>query len=266
MPLLIYSLFLMILGCNQTSNGKETQSTAAENVNRYCVVCHTSQNLPEESLIAPPLEAVKRRYQTEYPVRDTFIQQMTSFVLYPDHEKALMFGAVRRFQIMPKQPIDSSAIAEIAAFIFDNRLDQPDWFEAHYQQSHPQASASLPDYQDQFKQLDETMDLHLNEGAKWIIPNELFARVGQLQAYVNSLKSENSLEDYPIIAQAIRSKMPSTSMSAFDNNTVYRNFQSVLETKIAYLEQSETKEQGEYALLQINQQLLLFDAYFMAKE
>ena len=266
MPLLIFTLFFLVLACNQKSPDKEAQSTAAENLNRYCLVCHTSQNIPEENLIAPPLEAVKRRYLTEYPDRDTFILHMTSFLMHPDQEKALMFGAVRRFQVMPKQPVDSATVMQIAAFIYSRELDKPDWFEDHYLENHPEGSTDLPAYGELFSHLDQSMDLHLNDGVKWNVSPAIKDKIQGIQAYLSGLKSENSIEDYPVLSQALRSKLPMLPSEEDPAIQAYARYQDILEQKIAYLEQADSKEQGEFALLGIIKQVYLFDAYFQSTQ
>ncbi|MCB0658854.1 MAG: hypothetical protein KDC57_22060 [Saprospiraceae bacterium] len=267
---LMLAMILAILffkQCTSLSPQHPAQDTeVAGEVNRYCTVCHTTLSLPEENLIAPPLEAVKRRYLAEFPDRQEFVRRMTAFVINPQDSSALMYGAVRRFQVMPKQPVDSSLILAIAAFIFDQKLDQPEWFEGHYQQNHPESAAPARDYAALFSSLDQSIGLQLNQGLKWIIDPTIHRQIHLMQDYLVSLNQEFQMTDYPIIAQAIRIKLPHSDNSSDSGAGLYLKFQDVLETKIAYLEQAETKNQGEYALLEITRQLLLFDAYFMPRE
>lgn len=42
-----------------------------------------------------------------------------------------MFGAVKRFGIMPKNPFPKKTIDLIADYMFDNKIEQPKWFEKH---------------------------------------------------------------------------------------------------------------------------------------
>ena len=42
-----------------------------------------------------------------------------------------MFGAVKRFGVMPKQYVAEDTIAQIAAYIYDNDIDEPKWFQNH---------------------------------------------------------------------------------------------------------------------------------------
>jgi hypothetical protein len=42
-----------------------------------------------------------------------------------------MFGAVRRFGVMVKQPFSEDDIKLIADYMFDNNLEKPEWFDDH---------------------------------------------------------------------------------------------------------------------------------------
>ena len=43
-----------------------------------------------------------------------------------------MYSAVRRFGVMPKTPFPEATIQQIADYMFDNNIEQPEWFEAHF--------------------------------------------------------------------------------------------------------------------------------------
>jgi len=45
-----------------------------------------------------------------------------------------MFGSVRRFEVMQKLPYPEETIGQIADYIYDNDIEQPDWFQEHYEQ------------------------------------------------------------------------------------------------------------------------------------
>jgi hypothetical protein len=44
-----------------------------------------------------------------------------------------MKGPVRRFGLMPATTLDRKEILEIVAFIYDHKLEMPDWFIEHYE-------------------------------------------------------------------------------------------------------------------------------------
>ena len=43
-----------------------------------------------------------------------------------------MFGAVKRFGVMPKTPYPEETIKQIADYMFDFDIEQPEWFEDHF--------------------------------------------------------------------------------------------------------------------------------------
>lgn len=100
-----------------------------------CFICH-SPTAPENSRLAPPMEAVKRRYLRTYPKMEDFTQAMVDFVANPTEEKVLMFGAVDRFNLMTPVPFPEEDLRAIATYIYEYELEQPEWFEEHYNEMH----------------------------------------------------------------------------------------------------------------------------------
>ena len=96
-----------------------------------CYGCH-SPFATEESRIAPPMIAIKKHYINENTSKEDFINDVQHWIEDPTEEKARMFGAVRRFGVMPKTPFPKETIEQIADYIFDNQIDQPEWFEEHF--------------------------------------------------------------------------------------------------------------------------------------
>ena len=45
-------------------------------------------------------------------------------------------GAVNQFKTMPKQDFKKKKKKKIAAYIYDNEIETPEWFEDHFQQNH----------------------------------------------------------------------------------------------------------------------------------
>lgn len=99
-----------------------------------CYVCH-SPNAPEnEGRIAPPMVAIKARYiNKEGYNKEQFIASVKSFVENPTKDKALMYGAVKKHGLMPKQAFSRKSIEKIAAFMFDYQIEEPVWFKEHWQ-------------------------------------------------------------------------------------------------------------------------------------
>jgi cytochrome c553 len=98
-----------------------------------CYVCH-SPNAPEnEGRIAPPMVAIKARYiQKEGYNKEEFIAAIKSFVENPTEDKVLMYDAVKKHGLMPKQTFSEGSIEKIAAYMFDFQIEEPEWFKAHW--------------------------------------------------------------------------------------------------------------------------------------
>lgn len=96
-----------------------------------CYVCH-SPTATEGSRLAPPMIAIKKHYIGESTSKEDFINDVQQWIEDPSEEKARMYGAVRRFGVMPKTPFPKETIEQIADYIFDNEIDQPEWFEEHF--------------------------------------------------------------------------------------------------------------------------------------
>lgn len=100
----------------------------------YCYVCHSPIAAENQGRIAPPMVAIKARYiDREAYKRDEFIKNVAAFVTNPTEDKALMFGAVKKHGLMPKQAFPAGSIEKIAAFMFDYQIEEPEWFKAHWQ-------------------------------------------------------------------------------------------------------------------------------------
>jgi len=100
-----------------------------------CYTCHDATTL-EEARLCPPMAAIKRRYLLEGGTRDEFINEILAWTEKPSLEKAKMRGAVDRFGVMPYLAFPKDNIKEIAEYLYDNDIDQPEWFEEHYQKNH----------------------------------------------------------------------------------------------------------------------------------
>jgi len=96
-----------------------------------CYVCH-NPTMNEENRIAPPMIAIKKHYISSSTTKSEFKKALKEWIMNPNEKDAKMFGAVRRFGVMPKTPYPEETIEQIAEYIFDYEIDQPPWFEDHY--------------------------------------------------------------------------------------------------------------------------------------
>ncbi|MGL2964754.1 c-type heme family protein [Flavobacterium sp. RSB2_4_14] len=103
-------------------------------IETHCYLCH-SPNAPEgEGRIAPPMVAIKARYiNKEGFNKEEFITALKSFVENPTEDKALMFGAVKKHGLMPKQVFPEESLDKIANYMFDYQIEEPEWFKSHWE-------------------------------------------------------------------------------------------------------------------------------------
>ncbi|KJJ39073.1 c-type heme family protein [Aequorivita vladivostokensis] len=100
-----------------------------------CYVCHNPK-ISEEAMIAPPMIAVKMHYISENTSKEAFVENFVNFLKNPSEEKSKMPGAVKKFGLMPYQFYPEETIKQIADYMFDNDIEEPEWFDAHYKQMH----------------------------------------------------------------------------------------------------------------------------------
>lgn len=100
----------------------------------HCYLCHSPSAVEKQGRIAPPMVAIKARYiDKEGYNKAEFIQNVKEFVAHPTEEKALMYGAVKKHGLMPKQAFPEGSVEKIATFMFDYQIEEPEWFKAHWE-------------------------------------------------------------------------------------------------------------------------------------
>ncbi len=101
-----------------------------------CYLCHSPSAPENEGRIGPPMAAIKAYYLAEDPTLEQFTQEMLAFLNQPSAEKAKMKEAVARYGLMPYQQYSEENIRQIAAFIYEYQIEEPDWFPAHWEAQH----------------------------------------------------------------------------------------------------------------------------------
>ena len=96
-----------------------------------CYICH-SPVLKHDDRVAPPMIAIKKHYINDNTTKEEFINSMQNWIKNPTKENAKMFGAVRRFGLMPKQAYPEETIKQIADYLYDNEIEKPEWFDDHH--------------------------------------------------------------------------------------------------------------------------------------
>lgn len=136
-------LFLYIAFIFSCNNAKKSEYVSAEEkehtqthpgkklMETNCYNCH-SPSASEADRIGPPMIAIKKHYISSDTSKEEFINAMQTWIKNPNAEDAKMFGSVKRFGVMPKQSFPEETIKQIADYMFDNNIEQPEWFEAHF--------------------------------------------------------------------------------------------------------------------------------------
>ncbi|GAA3652490.1 c-type cytochrome [Flavivirga jejuensis] len=143
LTLLIVLIFVFI-GCKNSKDENNNKLSESYNdisqehpgkklMEAYCYACHDVTKT-EDNRIAPPMIAIKRRYISTGTSKKTFINDMQRWLKNPNEKDAKMFGAVKRFGVMQKLLYPEDVIEQIADYMFDNAIEEPEWFDAHYKQ------------------------------------------------------------------------------------------------------------------------------------
>ncbi len=145
MKYLIASIVLFgFVSCQKDKKGKyepvEEIALTSENLEgkklmeTHCYLCHSPNAAENEGRIAPPMVAIKASYiDKEGYNKEEFVKHVIAFVENPTEDKVLMYGAVKKHGLMPKQAFPVGSIEKIADFIFDYQIEEPEWFKAHWE-------------------------------------------------------------------------------------------------------------------------------------
>ena len=142
--IVIFLSSILLFSCNMKKRSyQDIDSTpsfayqpqqAKDLMEKHCYTCHSPTADEVEGRIAPPMVAIKARYiDKEGYNKAEFIKAVSEFVANPTDDNALLYGAVRKFGVMPKQAFPDSATVKIAAFMYDYKVEAPAWFKEHWQ-------------------------------------------------------------------------------------------------------------------------------------
>ena len=99
----------------------------------YCNACHGTEVSDPNSRLAPPAFMVKQHYTNRFDDKEAFIDRVATWIVQPSADKALMPGAIRRFNLMPPLALPEKDRKAIAKYFYDNEFAEPDWFKDHHQ-------------------------------------------------------------------------------------------------------------------------------------
>jgi len=136
-------IVFIIVSCQKKTElqsiSREVSQTEALEVQKllqtHCYVCHNPTIPDSLGRIAPPMVAVKARYLMDHTTKEEFVNHIVQFVENPTEENAIMYGAVNRFKVMPKQVFPEGVVERIANYMFDYQIEEPSWFKEHWESS-----------------------------------------------------------------------------------------------------------------------------------
>jgi cytochrome c553 len=117
---------------NESETAKRLNKAGQELLMTNCVTCH-SPTAGIDNRLAPPMIAIKRHYIDDNVSQAQFADELIAFLKDPTEAKSKMPGAVKKFGLMAKLGYTDKQIHDVAEFIYHADIEQPDWFEEHYQ-------------------------------------------------------------------------------------------------------------------------------------
>ena len=146
--LFMFSVLLLLSACKEekandlfvsqsiTKKKVKFESNDYNLLKTNCYVCHNPNSTSHDNLIAPPMAAIKKRYLRLYDTKESFVGAVSKWTMNPTSDNAIMRGAVMEFNVMPKQNFKEEEINKIATYIFENKLEEPEWFKNHERGMH----------------------------------------------------------------------------------------------------------------------------------
>jgi len=102
--------------------------TPEEVYNSRCKICHDVDR-PRNEMLAPPMINIKKKYSRVYPDKEAFINGIVNFTKDPNLDKAMMFGALRQFEVMPQLNYSEEELKMAAEYIYNTEFKKPEWFK-----------------------------------------------------------------------------------------------------------------------------------------
>lgn len=128
---------VLLVGCEPAKTDQsESMSFGERTMKTYCFACHNPRTPDAGKLIAPPLVAVKYYYQEKYPDKDEFIKAMSAYIHKPDESLSINKNWITRFDLMPETFLTDEEVNSIVEHIFNNPIEEPEWFPAHFEENH----------------------------------------------------------------------------------------------------------------------------------
>ena len=84
----------------------------------------------------PPMIAIKNHYIMEETTKEAFVADLVEWMSGPSADKSKMPDAVEKYGLMTHQVYPDSVIVGIAEYLYDNEVEQPEWYQKHHEEMH----------------------------------------------------------------------------------------------------------------------------------
>ena len=142
--LLFLAVLTFVISCKeQPKKAEETVTMSAEALAEhgknmmvtYCYQCH-NPNTSRESMLGPPMIGIKKHYISDSTTKEAFVADLLSWMKGPKEENSKMPHALEKFGLMNHQVYPDSVIVGIAEYMYDNEIEQPEWYQKHHEEMH----------------------------------------------------------------------------------------------------------------------------------
>jgi len=103
-----------------------TDQEAKKLLETKCNMCH-SVKASEEAMIAPPFKNIQKKYKKVSANKQEFVDAIVDFNMEPTKDKAMMYGALKKFGVMAKMPYSKEDVIKIANYMYNAEFETPKW-------------------------------------------------------------------------------------------------------------------------------------------
>ena len=108
------------------SSNLSSDNGAKELLETKCNICHSIKS-SEDAMIAPPFTNIQKKYKRVYASKQEFVDAIVDFNAEPTKDKAMMFGALKKFGVMAKMPYSKDDVEKIANYMYNAEFESPSW-------------------------------------------------------------------------------------------------------------------------------------------
>ncbi len=223
-----------------------------------CFACHNPDTESHDVIIAPPMIAVKMHYNKNFETKEAFIDAFVKWSMDPKEEDAVMKGAVKQFQVMPKQIFEKEDLIKIATYVYENDIDQPDWFQKHLKEDHGGGLGM------DSKGMGWMKNMSLNDGEKWEANKETTDGVANMLELLEGTDASTTKayqKNGELLKEHIDLVLNQCTMKGESHDQLH-TFLVPLISKVDKLKSVDMDKQGAKIQEKIKEHLKAYDTYF----